>query len=102
MCVFFCSSRKLQTNCALVTGVHTCALPISGSDAVFRFKGKKGVRQEIEIRNLKLATHLDSLVRLKELICFSTSRRMDCPAGFGQTTLMRISVSMPADRMCVV
>src|SRR3546814_2566914 len=25
---FFCSSRRRHTSCALVTGVHTCALPI--------------------------------------------------------------------------
>src|SRR3546814_18599606 len=28
--VFFFSSRRLHTSCALVTGVQTCALPISG------------------------------------------------------------------------
>src|SRR3546814_14561726 len=28
---FFCSSRIRHTICALVTGVQTCALPISGS-----------------------------------------------------------------------
>src|SRR3546814_6916351 len=28
-CVFFLSSRRLHTRCALVTGVQTCALPIS-------------------------------------------------------------------------
>src|SRR3546814_9797460 len=31
MCVFFFSSRRRHTRCALVTGVQTCALPISGS-----------------------------------------------------------------------
>src|SRR3546814_7901660 len=32
-CVFFFSSRRRHTRCALVTGVHTCALPISvGTD----------------------------------------------------------------------
>src|SRR3546814_5097926 len=31
---FFCSSRRRHTRCALVTGVQTCALPIS-----MRFKG---------------------------------------------------------------
>src|SRR3546814_6281198 len=30
--VFFCSSRRRHTRCALVTGVQTCALPISASD----------------------------------------------------------------------
>src|SRR3546814_10068639 len=29
--VFFFSSRRRHTRCALVTGVHTCALPISGT-----------------------------------------------------------------------
>src|SRR3546814_10483987 len=28
LCVFFCSSRRRHTRCALVTGVQTCALPI--------------------------------------------------------------------------
>src|SRR3546814_5512555 len=28
-CVFFCSSRRRHTRCELVTGVQTCALPIS-------------------------------------------------------------------------
>src|SRR3546814_12844521 len=27
-CIFFCSSRRRHTRCALVTGVQTCALPI--------------------------------------------------------------------------
>src|SRR3546814_6287946 len=40
-CLFFFSSRRRHTRCALVTGVQTCALPISvatregGIDAVF-------------------------------------------------------------------
>src|SRR3546814_8649716 len=29
-CLFFFSSRRRHTRCALVTGVQTCALPISG------------------------------------------------------------------------
>src|SRR3546814_16511215 len=31
MCLFFFSSRRRHTRCALVTGVQTCALPISPS-----------------------------------------------------------------------
>src|SRR3546814_2018725 len=31
---FFFSSRRRHTRCALVTGVQTCALPISGADVV--------------------------------------------------------------------
>src|SRR3546814_2456038 len=30
---FFCSSRRRHTRCALLTGVQTCALPISLSEA---------------------------------------------------------------------
>src|SRR3546814_5691624 len=29
--LFFCSSRRRHTRCALVTGVQTCALPISST-----------------------------------------------------------------------
>src|SRR3546814_4580367 len=32
-CLFFVSSRRRHTRCALVTGVQTCALPISGEHA---------------------------------------------------------------------
>src|SRR3546814_11644190 len=32
MYTFFCSSRRRHTRCALVTGVQTCALPISAED----------------------------------------------------------------------
>src|SRR3546814_4774773 len=31
-CLFFFSSRRRHTICALVTGVQTCALPISAAD----------------------------------------------------------------------
>src|SRR3546814_6625400 len=32
LCVFFFSSRRRHTRCALVTGVQTCALPICRTD----------------------------------------------------------------------
>src|SRR3546814_4308797 len=32
--VFFFSSRRLHTSCALVTGVQTCALPISAVETI--------------------------------------------------------------------
>src|SRR3546814_12566204 len=47
--LFFFSSRRRHTRCALVTGVQTCALPISRSDriladaeAVLRRHGERG------------------------------------------------------------
>src|SRR3546814_8141921 len=36
--VFFFSSRRRHTRCALVTGVQTCALPILGTGADLRFE----------------------------------------------------------------
>src|SRR3546814_1842995 len=39
VCVFFVSSRRRHTRCALVTGVQTCALPI------FRFQTSSGCPQ---------------------------------------------------------
>src|SRR6184192_3980459 len=42
-CFFFFSSRRRHTRCRLVTGVQTCALPISGGkasiEAFFTAKG---------------------------------------------------------------
>src|SRR3546814_13524973 len=35
VCVFFFSSRRRHTRCALVTGVQTCALPIFTDPVVF-------------------------------------------------------------------
>src|SRR3546814_11392578 len=35
LCVFFFSSRRRHTRCALVTGVQTCALPICAAIAAF-------------------------------------------------------------------
>src|SRR3546814_5147120 len=42
MVVFFFSSRRRHTSCALVTGVQTCALPISGAN--YQYKGNQGGR----------------------------------------------------------
>src|SRR3546814_966488 len=36
-CIFFFSSRRRHTRCALVTGVQTCALPICGTIDGARF-----------------------------------------------------------------
>src|SRR3546814_3055616 len=38
LCFFFFSSRRRHTRCALVTGVQTCALPISSSFGNFGFQ----------------------------------------------------------------
>src|SRR3546814_2576319 len=58
--VFFFSSRRRHTNCALVTGVQTCALPIcprhcrwSGSTSARRSALLTCLERGIEIRRLK-------------------------------------------------
>src|SRR3546814_8711297 len=38
--VFFFSSRRRHTRCALVTGVQTCALPISGLRSLLRLRAR--------------------------------------------------------------
>lgn len=43
---------------------------LSEREIVFRFKGKKGVRQEIAVRNTALARHLTALARLKGVYLF--------------------------------
>src|SRR3546814_1056215 len=75
VCYFFFSSRRRHTRCALVTGVQTCALPISLDPAVDllaqlgpgrggvaavgdllecaseRLPGRRGVRQPVVTRS---------------------------------------------------
>src|SRR3546814_6158829 len=45
---FFFSSRRRHTRCALVTGVQTCALPISLPRPVMLYVGRVSVEKNIE------------------------------------------------------
>lgn len=45
-------------------------ISISGNETVFRFKGKKGVRQEIAIRNARLAGQLATLAEMRGAYLF--------------------------------
>src|SRR3546814_2417258 len=47
--VFFFSSRRRHTRCALVTGVQTCALPICGFNFVDRLIGASHERLQSEL-----------------------------------------------------
>src|SRR3546814_3354731 len=52
--VFFCSSRRRHTICALVTGVQTCALPISKPQAGGVWdKTTRGARQYLKTPRLR-------------------------------------------------
>src|SRR3546814_5121733 len=44
LCVFFFSSRRRHTSCALVTGVQTCALPICPSCCTGYFQFRRSGR----------------------------------------------------------
>src|SRR3546814_10544392 len=50
-CSFFFSSRRLHTKCALVTGVQTCALPISPGGMPLRRAGGHGQRRGASLRD---------------------------------------------------
>src|SRR3546814_6571541 len=66
---FFFSSRRRHTRCALVTGVQTCALPIShvSVDAVWVLEHVPlvalacGVEQPAEVRLEPVGRHLNRL-----------------------------------------
>src|SRR3546814_3684569 len=51
MCFF--SSRRRHTRCALVTGVQTCALPISAIRAVKREDPEGAIIEESGVSNLR-------------------------------------------------
>src|SRR3546814_4224821 len=52
ICIFFFSSRRRHTRCALVTGVQTCALPISFAANLARAKGRLDAEHEKRIVQL--------------------------------------------------
>src|SRR3546814_7850843 len=51
MFFFFFSSRRRHTRCALVTGVQTCALPISRPDAKLKSRDYVSAQVGAELRN---------------------------------------------------
>src|SRR3546814_1820576 len=75
--LFFFSSRRRHTRCALVTGVQTCALPISfmsgvGGDNVFHLT--RSARPLVD-RLLTVGPTLGALRTLRD-ICRSEERRV--------------------------
>src|SRR3546814_2192989 len=63
---FFFSSRRRHTRCALVTGVQTCALPISLADAKGSGSRRRySYRDLIELKLIK--TLLDAGQRLERI-----------------------------------
>src|SRR3546814_19146966 len=65
-CFLFFSSRRRYTSCALVTGVQTCALPISVRDdplyeAVSAARAHPGMEHWLPLYHQRLVTLLDYL-----------------------------------------
>src|SRR3546814_8735891 len=52
-CFLIFSRRRRHTSCALVTGVHTCALPISGAVTQQQRQGEEQTEQIAKEGNLE-------------------------------------------------
>src|SRR3546814_9462091 len=77
--LFFFSSRRRHTRCALVTGVQTCALPISGIavDAIARVRSPIGLiphARDARILALSVLAEIRSEERRVGKECVSTCR----------------------------
>src|SRR3546814_1919053 len=63
VCLFFFSSRRRHTRCALVTGVQTCALPIlSDNILLYRSGGNLVYRNDLKSSCPGLARDSDIMV----------------------------------------
>src|SRR3546814_9053256 len=100
--LFFFSSRRRQTRCALVTGVQTCALPI--------YNVKPRVKSDgtgVDLANVKMSMNpfdeiaVEEAIRLKEkgvateIVAISVG-----PAKAAET--LRTALAMGADRAILV
>src|SRR3546814_3977987 len=56
--IFFCSSRRRHTSCALVTGVQTCALPICLKSSVLATSLAKKHGSRLHVLHISTADEL--------------------------------------------
>src|SRR3546814_13921687 len=82
MCIFFFSSRRRHTRCALVTGVQTCALPISGTLWEGRYKSCLVDSEDYVLRCHRYIELNPVRARLTDDP--ATYRWSSCPAYLGQ------------------
>src|SRR3546814_8647028 len=93
--MFFFSSRRRHTRCALVTGVQTCALPISTKASV------RAQRPDaLAVRDRSPARTVDPLYAADRAGAgtLGSVRRMDSVLGVGAATESRIRFSWRAAR----
>src|SRR3546814_13362444 len=78
VCVFFFSSRRRHTRCALVTGVQTCALPIFGprSSAI-----RAGGANPVNVNAMSLMQAMLALANANRQLDLSLAS--DLPGGSG-------------------
>src|SRR3546814_14237782 len=67
--LFFFSSRRRHTRCALVTGVQTCALPISEAHSLARRRARTAAPARRTRRTALPAHHLPPHRRLTRRCC---------------------------------
>src|SRR3546814_18680236 len=83
LCVFFFSSRRRHTRCALVTGVQTCALPIfDGGHRAAAFvlncpDGPAELRENYGFRQRELTEIAGALDRHRGVLCDRWSEIQD-------------------------
>src|SRR3546814_4701458 len=65
LCFFFFSSRRLHTRCALVTGVQTCALPITANTADYLLPVNTAWEREGLRVGFEIGQEAQSLIQLR-------------------------------------
>src|SRR3546814_7911541 len=85
MVFFFFSSRRRHTRCALVTGVQTCALPISLEETV-------GGRNIINVVLLSASSSLEEVV----VVGYGTNKRGNLTSA--QTTVTADDIGRSEER----
>src|SRR3546814_2434513 len=96
--IFFFSSRRRHTRCALVTGVQTCALPISVilAEAPMLCAGISALIVSPHIKADTVAVILDFLVAVTDDVAYGA-------VAFGQPQLMNaLLLLINPDRKSVV
>src|SRR3546814_19139499 len=96
MFLFFFSSRRRHTRCALVTGVQTCALPIYNEGIHQAIEAKEGVAVKAENQTLATVT-LQNYFRLYKKLSGMTGTAETEAAEFMSTYKIGV-VQIPTNK----